>query len=272
MSWQAIARKDFLDSIRSRTLWGLLVLFVGLLGLIAYVAQLTGDTELVQFVDFTAEGFALFVPLVAVVLGYKSIVDERESGTIALMLSFPHTRLDMVVGKFVGRSLVLAIPVVIGLLVASGLIVFLYDSLPLLRYLTFALLSVALGLAFLAVAIALSMSTTSSRRVTAGAFGAYILLAVLWRDLVDAIVLILWRFDGTVLAAPPDWVLFVQLASPVELFYRLVTALFDSDVGAIYTVPDAPWFVDAWVAVVLLFGWVVISLGLGYLRFSRVDL
>lgn len=272
MSWQAIARKDFLDAVRSRTLWGLLVLFVGLLLVVSYAGQAGSETELVQFVEFTAEGFALFVPLVAVVIGYKAIVDERESGTIALLLSFPHTRLDMVVGKFLGRSAVLAIPIVVGLLVASGAIVFLYDSFPVVEYLLFAVLSVMLGLAFLGIAVALSMLTTSSRRVTAGAFGAYIVLAVLWRDLVDAIVLILWRFDGQILAAPPDWVLLAQLASPVESFYRLVTALFDTDSGAIYTVPDAPWFVDAWVAALLLVGWVVVSLGLGYLRFSRVDL
>lgn len=272
MNWRPIARKDFLDAARSRSLWGLVVLFVGLLLVIAYLPQTFEETSLTQFVDFTADAFALFVPLVAVVVGYKSIVDERESGTIALLLSFPHTRGDMVVGKYVGRSLVLAIPILIGLLVASLLIVVLYDTFPLLRYLAFAVAAVGLGLAFLAVAIGLSMSTTSSRRVTAGAFGAYVVLGVLWSDLVEAILLILWRFDGEVLASPPDWVLFVQMASPVESFNRLVTALFDTVTGAQYAVDGAPWFVDWWMAVLVLLGWIVLSLGVGYWQFARADL
>lgn len=271
MDWHAIARKDFLDSVRSRALWVLVALFVGLLALIAYGAQL-GEGTVDEFIEFTAVAFALFVPLVAVVLGYKAVVTERESGTIALALSFPHTRLEFVVGKFVGRSLVLAIPVLVGMVVASALVVVLYDSFPLVEYLLFVLLNVALGLAFLGIALGLSMSTTSSRRVTAGAFGAYIVLGVLWGDLVEAVLLVLWRFQPEVLADRPDWSLFVQLASPAESYNRLVTALFDSGPGAAYTGAGAPWFVDAWVAVLLLPAWVVLTVGLGYLVFRRADL
>lgn len=272
MNWRAVARKDFLDAVRSRTLWALVALFVLLLLGIAYVAQLGGERDVIQFIEFTTLAFALFVPLVAIVLGYKSVVDERESGTIALALSFPHTRLDFVLGKFAGRSLVLAIPVLVGMVVASVLVVFLYESLPVGRYLLFTVLNVLLGLAFLAIALGLSMSTPSSRRVTAGAFGAYIVLATLWSDLVDAIMLILWRFDASIVVNPPDWLLFVQMASPAEAYYRLVIALFDFGVEAAYTAPDAPWFVDSWVAVLVLAGWVALPLALGYLRFARADL
>lgn len=272
MSWRAIARKDFLDSVRSRTLWALVALFVGLLALIAYAAQLTGETDVTQFVGFTSEAFALFVPLVSVVLGYKSVVDERESGTIALALSFPHTRAEFVAGKFAGRSLVLAIPVLVGMLVASALVVVLYDSVPVFEYLVFTVLSVVLGISFLAIAIGLSMLTTSGRRVTAGAFGAYIVLGVLWSELIDALVLVLWRFDATILASPPEWATFAQLVSPVESYHRLVAAVFDIGPGTAYTTPGSPWFVDAWVAALLLFGWVLLALGVGYLRFARSDL
>jgi len=272
MSWQAVARKDFLDAVRSRTLWILVVIFVGLLGLIAYGAQTIEDADLTQFIEFTAEGFALFVPLVAIVLGYKSIIDERESGSIAITLSFPHSRRDMVIGKFLGRSTVLAIPVVVGLLVASGLVVVLYDSFPLAGYLLFAVVNVALGLAFLAIAVALSMSTTASRRVTAGAFGVYLVLAVLWSELVDTFVVLLWRFRPEALADPPGWSMLLKLSSPVESYNRLVTTLFESAAGSAYTGPSAPWFVDSWVAVLLLVAWVVVPLGLGYLRFDSADL
>ncbi|SDJ30295.1 ABC-2 type transport system permease protein [Halovenus aranensis] len=271
MSWTAIARKDFLDAARSKTLWGLLVLFVGYLGVITYLSQ-GQDAELLQFIELTAAGFVLFVPLVSIILGYKAIVDERESGTIALLLSLPHTRREMVFGKLVGRSAVLAIPVLVGLLGASVVIAVLFDSFPVVEYLLFALLSVGLGVAFLGIAIGLSMSTTSNRRVTTGAFGAYVALGVLWKNLIDAILLLLWRFDSEPLSDPPEWAVLVQLASPMESFERVTAALFDIDIASAYTGAGAPWVADAWVAVLLLVGWIVLPLAVGYARFSRVDL
>lgn len=272
MSWRAIAEKDFLDAVRSRGVWILVGLFALVLVVIAYGAQLDDATDVDQFVEFTAVGFTLFVPLVGVVLGYKSVIDERESGTIALALSFPHTRLDFVTGKFAGRSLVLTIPILIGMGIASVLVLALYESFPLVEYLGFTVLNVVLGLAFLSIALGLSMALASGRRVTAGAFGAYVVLAVLWTDLVEALLLVLWRFDGQVLVDPPDWSWFAQLSSPVESYNRIVTALFDSDLGATYTQPDAPWFVDAWVAPLVLLAWIVLPFALGYLRFRRTEL
>lgn len=272
MSWRPIARKDFRDSVRSKTLWLLVSVFVLVLLIIAYAARQDGGTEVVEFVDLTAAVFALFVPLVSIALGYKSVIDERESGSIVLALSFPHTRRDLVTGKFVGRTLVLAIPMLVGMIVASTLVIWLYDTLPVGRYLLFAGLNVLYGMAFLGIAFGLSMSTTSSRRVTAGAFGAYVVLVMLWAELIDLLVLVLWRFDASVLLDGPDWALFTRLLSPEESYERLITALFDSDTGAAYVGTDVPWFVDSWVAVLVLAGWVVVPIAVGYLRFDRSDL
>ena len=142
------------------------------------------------------------------------------------------------------------------------------------RSLLFAGLNLLYGGAFLGLALGLSMGLSSGRRVTAAAFGVYVVFVMLWELLVEAFVLVLWRFDGGILLPGnlPDWAFFVRMASPSESYERLVTALFDSEVGAFYTLPDAPWFVDAPVAVLVLLAWVFLPLWLGYLRFRRVDL
>lgn len=272
MTWHAIARKDFRDALRSKTIWllfgGFVVLFLG----ITYAAWREADAAFLEFVDLTAAVFGLLLPLVSITLGYKAVIAERESGSLALTLSFPHARWELVVGKFIGRSAVLAPPVVVGMVVAGAFIVFQYDTFPVGRYLLFAGLNVLYGLAFLGLALCLSMSTVSSRRVTAGAFGGYVLLVVLWADLVELLVLVLWRFDAAILLRIPDWALFAQLLSPVEAYSRLITALFDSDFGGAYAGSNVPWFVDAWVALVVLVGWVTIPVALGYLRFKNTDL
>lgn len=273
MSWRAIARKDVRDSLRSRTLWVLLGLLLLLLGGIAYAAWLEPEgTQFDAFVDLTAISFGLVIPLFAIALGYKSVIDERESGTIAIALSFPHTRGEFIGGKFLGRAAVLTLPILVSMVAATGIALFLFDSLPLASYLLFVVLTIVYGLAFLAIALAVSMWGSTGRRVTAGAFGAYILLVMLWADLVELLLILLWRFDARVLANPPDWAQFLQMASPLESYNRLVTTLFDSTVGAGYVGPDTPWFVEGWVAVLVLVGWIVLSLAVGYDRFRRAEL
>jgi ABC-2 type transport system permease protein len=272
VSWQAIARKDLRDSIRSRTLRVLIALFFLLLGGMAYVARTLTDTSFDEFVDLTAEAFALVVPLFAVVVGYKSIIDERESGTIALALSFPHARWEFVAGKFLGRGAVLTIPILASMIAVTALVSFLFETLPVLSYLLLVVASVLYGLAFLALTLGLSMALSTGRRVTTAAFGAYIILVLLWTDLVDLLVLVLWRFDGTILTDPPGWAQFLGMASPSESYARLVTALFDSDIGAVYVGSDRPWLLEPWLAVLVLLGWIALSIGIGYDRFRRVEL
>lgn len=274
MSVDAIARKDFRDAIRSKTLWLLLGLFVLLFLGIAYAAWRVGDAEFIEFVDLTAVVFVLVLPLVAIILGYKSVIAERESGSIVLVLSMAHSRRDLVLGKVIGRLLVLASAVVLGMAISSAVLLLVFDSFPAGRYLLFAGLNVLYGAVFLALAISLSMALSTGRRVTAAAFGAYIVLVMLWDSLVQLILLVLWRFDGSVLSPTglPDWSFLFRLSSPSESYFRLITALFDSDLGELYTIEFAPSYVNAPVALLVLIAWIVVPLSLAYLRFERTDL
>lgn len=273
MSWQAIARKDLRDAIRSRTLWltvgaFLLVLFVPVL---AFPSAAAPSVE--GFVGFTVDVVGLFVPLVSILLGYKAVVGERESGSIKLLLSAPHSRLDLAIGKFVGRSVVFALALLVGMLAAGLAVIVQLGTLPVARYVALVLATLAFGLAFLALTLGLSMATPSSRRVTGAAIGAYIAFAMLWDALIRATVLVLFRFiEPQVVFDLPDWALFLKFLAPVEAYNRLVDALFDVGAASAFTGADAPWVVAAWMAPLVLLGWTVVPLGLGYVRFAVADL
>ncbi|QGN07316.1 ABC transporter [Halorhabdus sp. CBA1104] len=110
MSTLAVAKKDFRDALRSRALWGLSALFVLLSVLIAYAfGEFTTEMGVEEQ---TAEGLAyflasqigLFVSVTAIVIAYKAIAGERESGSIKILLSLPHTRRDVLAGKVLGRG------------------------------------------------------------------------------------------------------------------------------------------------------------------------
>ena len=272
MTWQAVARKDFRDASRSKTVWLLTALFLLLFVGPAIAIPRFGEPLFTEFID-SSRGIVISVlPLVGIVLGYKSVIYERESGTLLLSLSLPHSRRDVAVGKFAGRSVVLTLPVLAGLLVAGIVVVALYDGVSILRYPSFILLTVLYGLAFLAIALAISMSTTSGRRVTAGAFGVYVVLVMFWTALVDLLVMVLYRFQPGEVPTPPDWALFLHMASPGEAYTHVLDTVFDLQYMGAHTALETPWYVNSWVAMVILLAWVVVPFAFGYLRFEKSEL
>lgn len=272
MSWRAVARKDVRDSARAKSVWLLtgvfLLFFLGL----AYAVPLLGDDEFDTFLQVSSMVVSLFLPLVGIVLGYKAVIAERESGTVALLLSLPHSRRDVAIGKFVGRSIVLLVPTVIGLLAAAPLVAVRYQSVDPLQYAGFALATVGFGLTFLALAIGLSMATTASRRVTAGAFGAYVGLVMVWTTVVDVVVVLLFRFEQSALASPPSWAPFAKLLDPTTAYAYLLGDGIGSGIDPPVSTFGDHWFTEPPVAVLVLVAWIVVPLVLGFRRFERSDL
>lgn len=127
MSWIAVARKDFRDTVQSRALWVLVAVFVALSVVSTYayveVPEMFGSPGGATFgglIFFTLGISALFVPLAAIVVGYKSLAGERELGSIKLLLSLPTTRANVFAGKVLGRAAVLAVGLGVGLVAGLG--------------------------------------------------------------------------------------------------------------------------------------------------------
>lgn len=271
MNWQPTARKDFRDSIRSRTIWFLMIAFVGLFVLGTALVPSSSTSEFIDFVGVTLTNVVGFLPVIAIVLGYKSVIHERESGSLVLALSVPQSRLDFVVGTVVGRSLVLAVPVVAGLLLGGVIATVQYDGTSPGLYLVFVATTLLYGIAFVAVAIACSMSATTNRRALASAFGVYAVFDLFWTGLVNSIVAVLYRFEPV---ATPDWAVFLQLLVPGEAYVHVMSEGFGVDgtgTGA-HLATETPWLVNSWTALVVLCVWIVVPLAVGYYRFRATDL
>lgn len=271
MNWRATARKDFRDAIRSRTIWVLLAAFVGLfiLGSVAFGPD-SGPFE--EFVEATFANVDGLLPLVGIALGYKAVLYERESGSLVLALSLPQSRWDVVVGKFVGRSLVLAVSVVAGLVVAGAVAAAQYGLPSPAPYLVFVGATVLYGAVYVSVALAYSMRETASRPVLLRAIGAYVVLDRAWVWLVNQFVRLLYRFDVSLPAELPDWAVALQLASPSEAYRHLVTVRFGFDGSQAHLAAEAPGIVNSWTALAVVGCWIVAPLAFGYLRFRDADL
>jgi ABC-2 type transport system permease protein len=273
MSWQAVARKDFEDSVRSRWVLGLSVLFVVLVAAAAYVTrpaqgQASSNAVLNSLIVRDALVTTL-VPLIALVSAYGAVVGERTSGSLKLLLSLPHSRADVVFGKVVGRAGAIVVPIAVGfLLPAVALLVSPAIQFDAADYLGFTLLVGVLAVAFVGIAVGFSAATASSRLAVAGAVGIYFLFVPLW----GAIRFPIQLYFG--LSGGPSWLpvsggqflQFLTLLNPTGSF-KIVSNAFLS--GSLFTGSDARVHVAA---ALMLFAWILVPPLLGLLRFEVADL
>ncbi|WP_121820818.1 ABC transporter permease [Halostella salina] len=283
-SVRAVARKDFRDAVRSKTLWILSALFVLFAAGMAYVFTLLGsgaDGELtvLDLLFFLQSPVALLVPLTALLLGYKSIAGEIDSGSVKILLSLPHSRSSVVLGKLLGRTAVLTVPILIGFAVAAVVVVALYTTFSPGYYVAFVGVSVLFGLAYVSIAIAVSSLTKSTSRAAVGIFGVFALFNFLWDVLGWGIHYVVTRlgegpatfFPGI---QPPNWYLFFQRLSPNGAFAGSIASVFpgESQIEGYFPQGDVPLYLEDWFSVLILVAWTVVPLALCYRRFKAADI
>lgn len=271
MTWSVVAWKDFRDSVRSKSIWVLSVLFVLVIaGSVYVVSLLLGEGPVglssSSYVRLMSGGgvwvLTAFVALIGLLTSYPSVVGERESGSLKLLLGLPHSRSDVVLGKVVGRSGVVSVSVLAGFVVGLLVLFVFYDSVDFLGYLVFALLTAVLGVAWVCIGVGLSAGFGSGRAVRALTFGLFFVSKFLWDTGLGprALVGLVEGFEN-MFGSPPPWYDFVRVVSPNEAYSVLSSGLTDGPIESLQLFSGA----------VLLF-WVVLPPVLGYARFRRMDL
>ncbi|WP_435180773.1 ABC transporter permease subunit [Halorussus sp. AFM4] len=293
MTWQAIARKDFRDAVRSRWLWGLSAIFFGLFVGSAYLigsgVQPQGNQPLTSEVFVPTLGnrvVALVVPIVAIVVAYSSVIGERESGSLKLLLSLPHSRQDVVAGKTVGRSTVLTLPVLVAMLLAAVVLALYGVQVGPLKYLAFVALTLLLGVVFVSVAVGFSAAASSNRRAMLGTVGTYVVLTMLWTQVRRVLVVFNDKLGlGWENMTLVKYGLFIKFFNPIRAYESLVTRLYTDNVMAarLYgagrmqgfiaqQIGEAPFYLSDWVVLAQFLLWLLVPVALGYLVFRDADL
>ncbi len=281
MSWQAIAKKDIKDSVRSKGLWVLIGAFLFFILLLSWAASpgAASDPETVlASVGFSYFfGILFFVPLAGLFISIKSIARERESGTINLLLSLPHSRLDMVLGKFVGRSIVMSIAIFATFLPANLYLLtqvgFDGDAL----FVMFALLLaiVLFGLMFVGIGVGFSALVSSETKATAAGVGLFFFL-YLWIFIVELLGISTPTFVDRfwLFAVFSDIVLTLVglwdggIGNPSVVWGASELASFNIEEG----VASPAFYMQDWFVFPILAFWILTPLAIGYLRFNQADL
>lgn len=183
---RSIARKQLTDGLRNRWIWmvsGLLatsVLVIAFFGAVPVgVAGAHGGAIIIASLMNLC---VYLVPLLALILGCGAIIDEKQSGTLDLILVYPVSSAEYFAGTFVGYALALSVAVISGFGL-SGIVLAVMSDVNVVAYMALTGLALVLGIVFLALSFFVSLVSRDRGRAVVSSVFVWI-CSVLVFDLV----------------------------------------------------------------------------------------
>ena len=182
-----ITGKEVRDSLRNRwvlaatLLLAALALSLGFLGS-SPTGSVKVDPLTVTVVSLSSLSIFL-IPLIAMLLAYDAVIGEIERGTMALLLSYPVSRWQVLVGKFLGHLIILTLATTAGYGLAGMALQLAHGGLDFAAWHPFALLivaSVLLGAAFLAMGYLISAKVKERGTAAGIAIGVWLFFVVIF--------------------------------------------------------------------------------------------
>jgi Cu-processing system permease protein len=258
-----LAVNEFLDGLRNRWVAAAILLFGTMALTLLLVGSAPGGTTragaLAVSVVSLASLSVYLLPLIALMLSFDALVGEFERGTMLLLLTYPVSRWQVVMGKFFGHMTILAAAIIIGYGGAAVVTILSTESevAGWQAYLTMMASSLLLGAVFIALGYLVSV-LVRERSTAAGAAVVLWLLFVVLYDLGLLAVLLAdqeQKISQTLFSA-------LMLASPTDTYRILNLTAFDT-VGqaagiagvaarAGFGIPLLLSLLAAWIAVPLL--------------------
>lgn len=284
MSWAVVARKDFRDARLSRALWAITAAFVllsaGMAVLYATVPELSqdiGELSTLGYLTLLLAVTTLFVSVAAIVIGAGAIAGERDRGSSKLLLGFPHSRADVLLGKLIGRTAVLAVAILVGLAVTLAVIVALFPTFSPADYAIFAAVTLLFALVYVGIMVAVSATTGSGGRAMAFGVGVFVLLEFLGDLLAPAVMFVVNGFSFGGIATVPGWYAFLNIVTPSAAYQNALGWFLGDGTAAALTLGGmldgaVPFYLTGWASIAVLALWLVVPLVLGYRRFAAADL
>ena len=270
----SIAKKEFLDNYRNKWIIALSIIFLILTLVISYFSTRGG----VGWKDLgnTIGGMMFFVqiliPIIALMLSYATIVGEREKGSLSLLLSYPIKREEIIIGKFLGLSSVLAIAIFIGFGISGIIIGINVKDVQWGDYLVFILSSILFGVVYIALAIFFSSVLKKRSTAIGAAIFIWFLFAMIWNIILFGILVSNYGFDKISQEdwTAPDWYYVSSIINPITAFSMLVAL----NVGPVQAdiAGKLPTFYTTETTLLILFLWVIIPLLVALYIFKKKDI
>lgn len=261
-----IAHKELRDRLRNRWVLAIALVFTAFALVIAYFGGAQQGAVGLRNIEFTIASLVSLViyliPLIALLLGFDAIVGERERGSLDLLLALPITRLELLLGKYLGLAAALSLSTVAGFGAAALLLGAQAGRAALGPYLGFMGSSVLLGLAFLSLAVMLSVVAADRTRASGLAIALWFFFVLVF----DLVLLGLLVLTGG--QAGGDWFAWALLLNPADVF-RILNVFSLDDVRTLYGLSSIvpPALAKPWLMAMVMLGWIAAPLSIATWRF-----
>lgn len=264
---RVMASKEFRDRLRNWWVGAVALIFALFALAIAYFGSVQQGTVGFQSIDVTIASLVSLViyliPLIALILGYDTVVGEKERGSLELLLSMPITRFEILLGKYLGLSGALAIATVIGF--GAGLLPLASVVTPndLYHYLGFVSSAILMGMAFLSISLLVSVIAQDRLRASGVAIMLWFFFVLIF-DLLLMGALVASQgklgsalFGGLLMLNPADVFRLLNIFSSdqVQSMYGLATVMPEN-------------LTNPMILVSIMLGWVVVPFLLAQWRFK----
>ncbi|NMF91507.1 ABC transporter permease subunit [Aromatoleum petrolei] len=263
-----LAGKEFWDRIRNRWVLAVALVFTVFALVIAYFGGAQQGTVGFRSIEFTIASLVslviYLVPLIALVLGFDAIVGERERGSLDLLLSMPITRFELLLGKYLGLAAALAFSTIAGFGLVAVVLASQLDLTALFHFFGFMLSSVLLGLAFLSLAVMISVFAADRTRASGMAIALWFFFVLVFDLLIlGALVVTGGKYGGEIFP-------YLLLLNPADVF-RILNIFTLDDVRILYGLatvfPRA--LAEPWLLGLVMAAWIAAPLGVAAWRFRK---
>ncbi len=217
------AKLDIVESLRARWFQIYTLVFGGIVALL-FVFGLT-ESRVLGFIGLSRllvtciQLTMAILPIFVLITPVRSVAGDREAGVFEYLLSLPVALQAWFWGKFLGRYLVVFMPVFLAMLGAVIWASIVDIEVPWSMFAYYTGLLAAMGLCFLGIGMLISAVARSTDMAQGAAFMIWLVL-LLFLDLILLGVMIQGRVD-------PEVAVTLALVNPLQVFRTAALAMFD---------------------------------------------
>lgn len=271
-----LAHKEVRDGYRNRWIILMTLIMAGLALVLSLLGSAPVGSTKISALAVTVVSLSslsiFFIPLIALLLSYDSIVGEDERGTLTLLLAHPVSRTEIALGKFVGQFLLLSFSIIVGygaavIAISLSSIVPFFDQ-QWIIFVKLLLSSIMLGAVFLSIGLLLSAWFKERAAAAAAAIGIWLLFVVLFD--MGLMGLLVSTGESLISDTAVKW---IMLANPADA-YRMFNLTGSSETALLSGMAGlrGDQGVTGSILIVMLLGWICVPLAGACAVFQRRSL
>lgn len=223
-----VANKEFHDGLRNRWVLSISIILALLATGLAYFGAAAsgqaGFTNLSSTLVSLASLAVFIIPLIALMLAYDGVVGEDESGTLLLLMTYPLSRWQLMLGKMLGHWLIMAFSTISGFGLSAIIMGLFSESTTWSEligpYVFFIICAILLGWIFIAFAYVISASVAEKSKAAGMALIVWFVFVLMF-DLSLLGLLVGTEGDVNEQLFP-----YLLLLNPTDIFRLLIIGFF----------------------------------------------